>query len=177
MIRKPVRPFLAAPRRHHEPYIDPNPTGLIRCSNADIDEAVPGLHDHSDIDALEVGEVAPPDDAPILVLLAYVIRTRWASGSGLLVRLWRRRPWGWVTVRDTGFTMYQQHPSGRRRVVQASAGYQPIDRRWVETGEWSEGPRASARERRRALLEVRATAAASTPHGPPPPPAPGRRGR
>ena len=52
---------------------------------------------------------------------------------------WRRtRPWGWETVRDTRITRYQVHPSGRRRVVtRPEFGYQPIDRKWEKTGEWS----------------------------------------
>jgi len=58
---------------------------------------------------------------------------------------WRRvRPWGWETVRDTGITQYQVHPSGKRRAVQQhGGGYQPIDRGWVDTGEWTAFDRAA----------------------------------
>lgn len=68
-----------------------------------------------------------------------------------IITWWRKRsPFSWETVRDTGLTLYQVHPSGRRRAVQIRGAYQPIDRRWLETGEWSTLPRRlRAREDRR----------------------------
>ena len=51
---------------------------------------------------------------------------------------WSRTRWSWRTARDTGITRYQVNGRGDRRVVQRPGGYQPIDRRWLATGEWSE---------------------------------------
>ena len=48
----------------------------------------------------------------------------------------KRKPWAWVTVRDTGVHRYQVHPSGQRRIIRAGSGYQPIDRQWLATGGW-----------------------------------------
>lgn len=42
------------------------------------------------------------------------------------------------TVRDTGFTRYRECATcGTRWITQGRGGYQPIDRRWLRTGEWS----------------------------------------
>jgi len=43
----------------------------------------------------------------------------------------------WHVVKDTGKTRYGVClKCGRRRATQGGGGYQPIDQRWVETGEW-----------------------------------------
>lgn len=41
------------------------------------------------------------------------------------------------TVRDTGGHLYQQCQCGKRRVLEVGRIYQPVDRGWVETGEWT----------------------------------------
>lgn len=61
-------------------------------------------------------------------------------------RLLDGRPWAWTTVRDTGVHLYQQHEDGRRRVRRRhGGGHQPVDRRWVETGVWSDADLAYGR--------------------------------
>lgn len=51
------------------------------------------------------------------------------------MHLWHR----WATVLDTGKTVYERCTyCGKRRVRQGEGGYQPIDRGWVLTGEWTE---------------------------------------
>lgn len=45
-------------------------------------------------------------------------------------------PCFWKTVRDTGVHRYEECPCGRRRVRRVGSGYQPIDRQWVEGGDW-----------------------------------------
>lgn len=50
----------------------------------------------------------------------------------------------WLTVRDCGKTVYQRcRQCGRRRAWQRwpGVGAQPIDYRWVVTGDWSPRPR------------------------------------
>lgn len=94
------------------------------------------------VDALPVPVARrPPENAPLVALVAHLARQRLAPLRARLRRWW---PWGWVAVRDTGKTRYQVHPSGRRRVRQRPGGYQPIDRRWLESGEWSPPPSAIA---------------------------------
>lgn len=58
------------------------------------------------------------------------------------MHVWHR----WETVKDTGVWEYRQcRVCGKRAVQQRARGYQPVDRGWLATGQW-------------------------TPHGPPPRP-------
>lgn len=51
----------------------------------------------------------------------------------------------WKTVLDTGVHRYQVNTkTGKRRVRGSSAGYQPINQHWIETGEWIGNPMAPA---------------------------------
>lgn len=59
-----------------------------------------------------------------------------------IIGIW---PWHWSTVRDTGATIYEECPCGRRRIRQAKDGFQPIDRGWLETGEWTKRPPVPSR--------------------------------
>lgn len=45
---------------------------------------------------------------------------------------------GWKIIRDNGKTCYMQNSvTGERRVSQSPGGYQPIDKGWVKTGNWT----------------------------------------
>lgn len=52
----------------------------------------------------------------------------------------------WKTVLDTGVHRYQVNTkTGKRRVRgSSSAGYQPINQHWIDTGEWIGNPTAPA---------------------------------
>lgn len=104
--------------------------------------------DHAWIDTLPVPAARrPPPSAPLRVLVAYLVRQR-LSRLVAQARMWW--PFGWRTVRDTGITVYQEHPSGRRRVRQRHGGYQPIDRRWLDGGDWTPSPSETASHLRAA---------------------------
>ena len=49
-------------------------------------------------------------------------------------------PWHWDKVRDTGINVYLQCACGKRKVRTRPRGHQPIDRGWLETGEWTPRP-------------------------------------
>jgi len=49
-----------------------------------------------------------------------------------------RSLFSWRTVRDTGVHFYQENAiTGARRVLRRDGGYQPVDRAWLRTGDWS----------------------------------------
>jgi len=51
---------------------------------------------------------------------------------------WLRSLAAWKTVRDTGAHLYQVNTvTGKRAIIGGSRGYQPIDRGWLETGQWT----------------------------------------
>lgn len=54
-----------------------------------------------------------------------------------LKSLW---PWHWTVVSDTGVHLYERCACGRRRIRKVGWGHQPIDRGWLETGEWTQKP-------------------------------------
>ena len=49
-------------------------------------------------------------------------------------------PGHWQTVRDTGVHVYETCSCGLRRVRRVCRAHQPIDRGWLETGEWTPLP-------------------------------------
>jgi hypothetical protein len=50
-------------------------------------------------------------------------------------------PWHWRCARDTGVHLYEVCACGRRRVRRVDpSGWQPVDRGWVQTGEWRPRP-------------------------------------
>ena len=90
------------------------------------------MSDHSDIDALASNLpaiTAPPDDAPLMTRLWWAVRTLW---SRVHIRRWR-------TLRSTSVWNYQQHVrTGDRRVRHRGSGHQPVNRAWLDGGEWRE---------------------------------------
>jgi hypothetical protein len=47
----------------------------------------------------------------------------------------------WVVVEDTGVHSYERcGKCGMRRIVRIGSAHQPVDRKWLETGEWSPTP-------------------------------------
>lgn len=51
---------------------------------------------------------------------------------------WLRSLGAWETVKDTGCHLYQVNTmTGARTIIGGSRGHQPIDRGWLETGEWT----------------------------------------
>lgn len=55
---------------------------------------------------------------------------------------WLRALFAWEVVRDTGATIYRQNTiTGARSASRITGGHQPIDRHWLETGEWSPPPK------------------------------------
>ena len=54
-----------------------------------------------------------------------------------LKSLW---PWHWSEVEHTGVHVYETCQCGRRRIRKVAHAHQPIDRGWLETGEWTPRP-------------------------------------
>lgn len=50
-------------------------------------------------------------------------------------------PFHWTVVRDTGVNVYLECPCGRRKVRTRPWAYQPIDKGWLDTGEWTPVPK------------------------------------
>ncbi len=76
-----------------------------------------------------------------IMLLVSILRAQPSQPGRAPRPIWNLKVWHhacrWQAVRDTGKTVYEHCACGQRRAWQRPGGYQPIDERWLQTGQWS----------------------------------------